>query len=179
MGPPFAPSRGAPTASTATAAERGSADGGILRTFRGTLRPRDAHSGPRGAGCRLPQVQERPRIPAGAEAPPENLHWKAHPALFRIEAHRTPQGRKDIPQERGPRTYRSAQDKQRHRPGPARKEDGQGAPHRRNRGRTARRSHRHRGRARRPALRNLHGHRGYGAPGPKRLQDETPGGHGN
>ena len=74
-----------------------------------------------------------------------------------------------LPQARGPRAHRRAQDQQRARPGAAGPAHGQDAHRRRDRRRPARRRHGHRVRAARPRVRRLHGRRGHGAPGAERL----------
>ena len=70
-----------------------------------------------------------------------------------------------LPQARGRRPHRCPQDQQRARPGAPHPAPRQDAGHRRDRGRPARRRHRHRLRAARPAVRRLHGRRGHRAPG--------------
>ena len=85
-------------------------------------------------------------------------------------AERTSGRRTDLPQTRRPGAHRRTQDQQCAGPGPADEaQNGQDAHRGRNRGRSARRRHRHCGRAARHRMRRLHGHRGHGAPGAKRL----------
>ena len=73
-----------------------------------------------------------------------------------------------LPEARGPRAHGGPQDQQRARPGPADPAPRQDPGHRRDRRRPARRGHRDRLCAARPALRRLHGRRGHRAPGPQR-----------
>ena len=82
------------------------------------------------------------------------------------------------PQARGPRPHRRPQDQQRPRPGAPHPAPGQDPGHRRDRRRPARRRHRDRLRAARPALRRLHGRGGHPAPGAERPADAGPRGRG-
>ena len=74
-------------------------------------------------------------------------------------------GRRSVAQARGPRAYRRAQDQQRHRPGAARQAHRREARRGRDRCRAARRGLRRRLRARRSALRGVHGRSRHGTPG--------------
>ena len=76
-----------------------------------------------------------------------------------------------LPQARGPRPHRRAQDQQRARPGAAHPSPRQDPGHRRDRRRPARRRDGDGLRAARPAVRRLHGRRGHRAPGSQRPAD--------
>ena len=76
-----------------------------------------------------------------------------------------------VPQARGPRPHRCAQDQQRARPGAPDAATRQATGHRRDRRRPARRRDRDRVRAARPRLRRLHGRRGHPPPGAQRAAD--------
>jgi hypothetical protein len=79
--------------------------------------------------------------------------------------------RADLPQARGPLPHRRPQDQQRARAGAAGGADGEAPDHRRDRGRAARRGHRHRLREVRAGVHRLHGRRGHGAPAAQRRAD--------
>ena len=80
-----------------------------------------------------------------------------------------------LPQARGPRPHRCAQDQQRARTGAADPTARQDPRHRRDRRRPARRRDRHRVRAARAAVRRVHGRGGHPTPGPERAPDARPG----
>ena len=80
-----------------------------------------------------------------------------------------------LPQARGPRPHRGAQDQQRARPGAADPAARQDPGDRRDRRRPARRGDRDGLRAARPAVRRLHGRRGHRTPGPQRPADARAG----
>ena len=86
-------------------------------------------------------------------------------------ARRSARRRAHLPQARGSRAHRRAQDQQRARPGAARAADGEAARHRRDRRGAARRRDGDRLRAARPRVRRLHGRRRHGAPVAERLPD--------
>ena len=84
-------------------------------------------------------------------------------------------GLRHLAQAGGPRAHRRAQDQQRARPGPRGAAARQGAHHRRDRRRPARRRHGHRLRAAGLALRRLHGRGGHPPPGAERRADAAAG----
>ncbi len=116
-------------------------------------------------------------VPGPSRRPAPRLHRPPDAALPRRSALRAgrPQG---LPQARGPRPHRRPQDQQRGRPGPARRADGEGADHRRDRRRPARGRDRDRLRPARPRVRRLHGHRGHPPPGAERRADAPARGRG-
>ena len=109
------------------------------------------------AGEGLRGGQGRSVLPGRARPFPQALCRTAEPALFRRAAHREARRGKDLFQARRAQPHRRAQDQQRARPDPARPPHGQGAHHRGNGRRPARRRHRDRLRPLRPAMRRLHG----------------------
>ena len=106
---------------------------------------------------------------ARARASAARLRRPADAALRGAALERVARRRADLPQARGPRPHRRAQDQQRARPGAAGAADGQAADHRRDRRRPARRRDRDGLRAARPRLRRLHGRGRHGAPVAERL----------
>ena len=96
------------------------------------------------------------------------------PAVAAVRGHPAERARRcgaHLPQARRPEPHRFSQDQQRARAGVAGQADGQDPGDRRDRRRPARRGHRHRVRAVRPGVRDLHGRRRHRAPGAQRGAD--------
>ena len=102
-------------------------------------------------------AKDDPELPGRARLLPRALCRPAEPALFRRAADPAFRRRQALFQARRAEPHRRAQDQQRAGPDPAGAPHGQAPHHRRDRRRPARRRHRDRLRALRPALRRLHG----------------------
>ena len=148
---------------------------GRFGALRRALRARDA-DGRRSTSSR-PRTRRRSPIPAFQRRAATQL-WRDYvgrptPLYFAERLTRGRRRRADLPQARGPRPHRRAQDQQRARPGAARRAHGQAAHHRRDRRRPARRRDGDRLRALRPRVRRLHGRGGHAPPAPQRLPHEA------
>ena len=120
--------------------------------------------------ARLPRgAQPTRRSATSSTRSAARLRRPADAALRGAAAVDVARRRADLPQARGSRAHRRAQDQQRARPGAARQAHGQAARHRRDRRRPARRRDRDGLRAARPRVRRLHGRRRHGAAGAQRL----------
>ena len=131
---------------------------GPLRRLRRALRGRDPDAADPGGGAGLHGGAARPGLRRGMAPPPHPLRRPPEPALVRrARCTAPPRRRQDLLQARRAEPHRRAQDQRRARPDPAGQAHGQGAHHRRDRRRPARRRHRHRLRPVRPALHRVHG----------------------
>ena len=146
-----------------------------LRRLRRAIRPRDAHVRAGGAGGGLSEGAGRRGVRGGDRQPGADVRRATDAALPRGEPVAEAGRGRDLPQARGHRPYRRAQDQQRRGPGPAGEAHGQAEDHRRDRSRPARRRDGHGVRDARAGMHRLHGRGGHPPPVAERVQDAAAG----
>ena len=143
-----------------------------VRHLRGTVRARGPDPGPGRARRRVVGAPRRSRVPHGVRRPAPRFRRASHADHACAPAVRGARLR-DLAEARGPGAHGRAQDQQRARPGAGREAAGQGADHRGDRRRPARRRRRHGERAARPPVRRVHGRGGHASAGAERREDEA------